>query len=453
MSTLSSVLSTALTSLSNAQGALTVTSDNISNVNTPGYARRRANLVEQTPIVEQGVTYGRGAVLKSIEALRDDTLELRMHAEAQRDGAAQARVQGLQPLDAVFSDIDNGLSSKLADYFDSITQLQTDPANVSLRESVLTAASNVASVFKSRAQELSRMRTNLDYDVTQSVANVNNLADEIAHLNIEVSRARAGGGNAPALEDQRTQAIRRLSELADVAIMPSDDGYTLTTSTGTPLVVGAQSYALTTQAGPDGHLHVFSGKHDATVEFHAGALGAQIDTRDNMIFGVLDDLDRVAAGFVQGTNAAHTGGFDLNGDPGHDLFAAVAGDEAATIDVAFTDARKLAAASNRDPGSNGNLAAIGALSASPLVDGQSAPDFVAALTFRIGSATNGAQAQADAGELIMKQLADQRSAVSGVSLDEEATNLIQYQRAYQAAARVIDTVDQLLAIACNLGNN
>jgi flagellar hook-associated protein 1 FlgK len=124
---------------------------------------------------------------------------------------------------------------------------------------------------------------------------------------------------------------------------------------------------------------------------------------------------------------------------------------AAAIRLAISDPGAIAASSDGDAGSSGNLDALGRLRTATIIHDQSAADVLSEVSFRIGSATADSQAQVEASETIQDQLAKQRNAISGVSLDEEAANLMRYQRAYQAAARVIDAADQMLQIACNLG--
>jgi flagellar hook-associated protein 1 FlgK len=453
MSSLLGTFSIALQSLGATQGALSATTDNIANVNTPGFSRRRAVLTEEIPEVMQGITYGRGVRLDGIESVRDDMLELRLDAEAQQHGAAQAKVDALQPLDALLSDLDNGLPSRLSDFFNSFTALASQPTSVPMRQSVLTAAANLVNGFNQTSQKLTDMRGNLDYEVTQSVADINQSVADIARLNGEVTRIKGMGGDASTYEDERTTAVRNLSELADVAIVQSDDGLTITTSRGTALVVGDKSYSLQASPDADGHQRVLSGGTDITSEFSGGKLGAQLAVRDQDITSAITDLDGVAYALANAVNQANTDGFDLQGNHGSAFFSidSSATGTAASISLAISDPQAIAASSNGDNGSNGNVASLLAVQGAPLVNGQSAADLLSGISFRVGSATSEAQAQVEASESIQAQLENQRADVSGVSLDEEAANLMRFQRAYQAAARVIDTANQMLELACNLG--
>jgi flagellar hook-associated protein 1 FlgK len=248
--------------------------------------------------------------------------------------------------------------------------------------------------------------------------------------------------------------VRQLSELADVAIVRGSDGLTITTSSGTALVVGDKAYPLRSVPDTDGHQRVLSSDGtDITSQFQAGKLGALLTVRDGDAQQALSDLDHIAYALANAVNTAHARGVDLDGNAGGDLFsvATAVDGSAASIRLAITDPNKIAASSNGDPGSNGNLDRLTELRTTDLVDAQSVPDVLSALTFRIGSSMSNSQAQLDASESILSQLQTQRASVSGVSLDEEAANLMRYQHAYQAAARVIDAANQMLDIACRLG--
>jgi flagellar hook-associated protein 1 len=453
MSSLYGILSTAVGSLSATQGALNATTDNITNVNTPGFTRRRAILSEQRPDVEAGITYGRGVQLDGIESVRDQMLELRIDAEAQQHGAAQAKVDSLQQLDSMLSDLDNGLPVKLDAFFNSLNALSAQPADTSLRQAVLTTASNLVSGFNRTSRSLSDMARGLDYQVSQSVADLNQTLSDIARLDAQVSQITGLGGDASVYEDQRALALRKLSELADVAVVQSDNGLMITTARGTALVVGNKAYRVTAEVDSSGHQILTSEGRDVTAEFTGGRLGAILSVRDEQIPAALRDLDNVAYALGTAMNQANAAGFDLNGAAGGDLFGlpSSASGSATALSLAISDGNKIAASSNGDAGSNGNLSGMIAIRTAALVNGQSLSDVLANLSSRVGDAASDAQTQLEASESILNQLQDRRASISGVSIDEEAANLIRYQRAYEAAARVIDAANQMLEIACNLG--
>jgi flagellar hook-associated protein 1 FlgK len=188
----------------------------------------------------------------------------------------------------------------------------------------------------------------------------------------------------------------------------------------------------------------------------SGKLGGLLDVRDTTIPALLDNLDQLAVGLATALNTANRAGFDLNGVAGTDLFVSPpAGGigAAGSLSVAITDPALVAASSDGTPGSNGNLAVLSAVHDQAVVAGQKPLEFYSRLVFQVGSDTANASADLEASDLIVRQLGDQRGAISGVSLDEEAANMLRYQTAYQAAARVVTTVSTLLDLAVNLGKD
>ena len=184
---------------------------------------------------------------------------------------------------------------------------------------------------------LTSQQTSLNTQVTQDVSQINQLTQQIAALNPQIAALKANGQDGGTLEDQQNQLILRLSTLTNVAVTQSNDGVTLSTGNGTPLVVGSQSFALQTTTGSDGMTHVLDQNGtDITTSLTSGDLGGTIQTRDTTIPGLLNQLDTLANQFGSAINAAQASGFDQNGNAGQNFFTVpttVAG-SAATITMA-----------------------------------------------------------------------------------------------------------------------
>jgi len=288
----------------------------------------------------------------------------------------------------------------------------------------------------------------------QSVGQVNTLTAQIASVDRQISSLENAHQDASSLVDTRTNLIRQLSGLVDVAVIPTDQGISLALSNGTTLVSGSQSFALSAQLGSDGVQHILAGGQDITGSLKGGSLAGLIQIRDQEIPGLASSLDQLATGLANALNTANKTGFDLNGNAGGNLFAPppVGGvGAAATLRVSITGPALIAASSDGTTGSNGNLAALSAVHDQAVANGQTPLDFYSNIVFQVGIATSNTSADVDSSNLILQQLQDQRGSISGVSLDEEAANLIKYQTAYQAAARVVSTVNTLLDVAVNLG--
>ncbi len=418
MSGLYGSLSVALSALLVSQQALETSANNVANANTPGYSRQRTVLTPGDPVVLGGLSIGTGVLIQKLESLRDPILELRLNQETQNQGQLDATLGALQQVQVGFTGTDSGIGDSITKFFDSLQQLSIDPTNLSLRQAVLTAAGNLATNFNTASHSLQAQSTNLDLNVVQTVAQINSLTTQIAALNKQIAN--------------------------------------LETSNGTALVAQDRSFQLTTQVTAGGIHKVLAGTVDITALVTSGKLGGLLDVRDKRIPTFQTNLDQLAAGLATALNTANRAGFDLNGAVGIDLFVPppVGGvGAAASLSVAIADPALVAASSDGTPGSNGNLAVLSAVRDQAVAGGKKPLDFYSAVLFQVGSDTANALADSNASQLILRQLQDQRASVSGVSLDEEASNIIRYQSAYQAAARVVTTVSTMLDLAVNLGKD
>jgi len=152
-------------------------------------------------------------------------------------------------------------------------------------------------------------------------------------------------------------------------------------------------------------------------------------------------------------NTVQVGGFDLNGNAGTNLFnlpPAGGASAAASLSVAISDPSLIAASSDGTAGSNGNADAMYALGSQAVISGQSPSDYYSGIVFNVGNDTANAAAEQSASAQILQQLNDQRASVSGVSLDEEAANMVQYQDAYAASAQVVTTINDMMYALINM---
>jgi flagellar hook-associated protein 1 FlgK len=454
MSGLFGSLSIALSSLTVSQQEMAVTANNVANANTPGYSREVPAVAAGDPITIGSLSFGTGVVLQKIESLRDPILEIQLNQETQQQSKLSTELGQLQQIQTQFGSASSGIGADISNFFNSLQQLSPDPTNLALRQGVLTAAGNLATDFNTTAHNLQTQRSNIDQNVVQSVGDVNSLTAQIASVDRQISSVQNAHGDAGTLVDKQTTLIRQLSGLVDVQVIKTDQGISLTTSNGTTLVSGSQSFALSAQLGSDGVQHIMAGSHDITGSLKGGSLAGLIQIRDQEIPSVGSSLDQLAAGLANALNAANAQGYDLNGNKGGNIFVpppAGGVGAAAALSVSMTDPKLIAASSDGTSGSNGNLAVLSAVATQPLANGQTPIQSYSSIVFKVGSDTANISADVASSNLILQQLQDQRASISGVSLDEEAANLIKYQTAYQAAARVVSTIESLLAVTVNLG--
>lgn len=456
MGGLSGSLNIAVQSVVAEQNALEVTSNNIANANTPGYSRQVPDFVENPPLTLGNLQFGEGVSLQSIEGIRDQTLENRIQQETQPGGQLDAYLGGMNQVQSLFNETQGaGLQGPLSQFFNSLQALSTDPTNLTLRQAVLNAGNTLANTFHAAASGLAQIQTGLNQSVTQTVSQINQLTQQIAAANVQVSSLQAPGENPSPFIDQRNQLLQQLANLVDIQVVPTESGLvTVTTSNGTALVVANQNYALTAQTvTPSGNTDVFAGNTDITSKLTSGQLGGLIQARDQGLATAQTNLDTLAYDLTSAFNTQHAAGFDLNGVAGGNFFiplAAVAG-SASQFSVAITDPTKIAASADKTPGNNANALALANLENQNVIGGQSVTAFYSNLISTVGSSIAGANTQQAAQSLLLQQLQNQRTNISGVSLDEEAANLVKYQTAYDASARVVSVVNSLLQTTIQLG--
>ncbi|HUN60840.1 MAG TPA: flagellar hook-associated protein FlgK [Candidatus Sulfotelmatobacter sp.] len=463
MGTLTASLNTALSSMLAQQGAIDTATNNIANVDTPGYSRQVANLEESPTIQEGDLTYGTGVQLASVTSLRDAVLDVRTNQETAQQGQLNAFIGAGQQVQALFNETSGtGLQSSLTAFFNSFSDLASDPSDPTTRQNVLTAAQNLTGAINQTSSNLSTLQTNADLSVQQSVSQINSLTSQIAQVNQEVVEATQNGQNPGPAEDQRQQLINQLSNYIGVSETDAGDGsLTLSTANGSALVVGNQSFALSTQTNANGFQDIYSNGQNITSQISGGSLAGNIQIRDQEIPAFQNSLDTLAYDLTTAVNKQNQAGYDLHGDPGGDIFTPLTQVQgaAANMGVVMTDPDLIAASGtagtvtdgvSSSSGDNTNANALYALQNSNMVDGQTPISYYSGMVFKIGNDVSTAQTNEQAGSQALQQLQNLQGGVSGVDINQEAANLVQFQNAYQAAAQVVTVINSLLETTINM---
>lgn len=455
MGALGGALEIALGALGVDGGAVAITANNIANVQTPGYSREQVNIAENPPVQLGNVEFGTGVSLEETTHVRDTLLDIRLDQENQTASQLSAFLGPMNQVQALFNETSgSGLQGPLTAFFNSLTQLSDNPSDSALRVGVITTGQDLASSIRQDTSSLQSLQGNADLGVQQSVAQINTLTSEIASLNSQISGLVGAGEDAGTFVDQRTQLVQQLSGLIGLSQTPAgNDSLTLSTANGQSLVVGGQGFVLTTQINSQTGFHnVFAQGTDITSTIAGGTLGGQIQVRDQEIPSILNKLDTFAFGLATAVNTQSRTGFDANGNPGVNFFTppATVNGAASSFSVAITNPDLVAASSDGTIGSNGNAQALADLQNQQVVDGQTPANYYGGLIFQIGNDISQANAEQTSVGLVQQQLQNQQGAVSGVSLDEEAVNLIRFQSAYQASANIVSVVNHLLATVINM---
>jgi flagellar hook-associated protein 1 FlgK len=443
----------AVQSLDAATGALQVTNNNIANSNTPGYTREVVTFQQATPTEDGNLTMGNG-VVGGYQSVRDELLQGQIQQQTQAQSGANAELASLQQIEPTFTTNTQDIGTEMSALFSSLSALSTNATSSSARQAVIAAGNNLATAFNKASSTLTSQQTGLNTQVTQDVSQINELTSQIAALNPQLAELKASGQDGGPVQDQQDELVLKLSALTNVSVTQTNDGETISTGNGTPLVMGSQSYALQTSTGSDGMQHVLDANGtDITDSLTSGDLGGTIQTRDVTIPGLLNQLNSLASQFATAFNKVQAGGTDQNGNSGGNFFTiptSLAG-TAGSIKMAISDPTLIAASSDGSTGGSGNLATFNAVQTTALTSGLTPAETYSSLVYQVGSLTSNASAESTATTMSLAQLNDQLSSVSGVSIDEESANLVTYQQAYEAAARVVSTIQALFSVTMSMG--
>ncbi len=432
---------------------MSVISDNVANVNTEGYSRKRV-IFESIP--GDRLPYGtltNGAEISRIESVRDKFLERRILVELQELGTLKGQEFGLQQIESIFSGVGAGIPDQLSAFYNSFLELAADPSSIPLRQGVISSGENLASAIRNTAQNLDTLDLDNRAQIKDSVEKVNDLLVRIGEINDQLVPVQARGMDGGALLDERNRLVRELSEEIGILTYETESGaQVITTANGKNLLTGSRVTELEVVEQTSGPQILYQGQ-DITGEITSGRLGGYLNFQLNHLPTFKTALNSFATELAASVNMVHQNGIDLDGSAGMDFFTVTVGNEAKTIAVGLSDPRNVAASAPGAGAGDGTIAQeIADLRDQTFssLGGQSLNGFYSELIFEIGLETRFVEGSIQTQGSIVADLSAQREAVSGVSLDEEAVNLLQFQRSYQASARVIQVIDLLLEETINL---
>jgi len=431
---------------------------NIANVDTPGFRRQRVTVTTTLPETLSYGNLGTGLKATDVRQIKDLFLGNQFRQNNKSLGQWTYNSKTLTQIESLFQEpSDATLGTLLSDFWGSWSSLSTEPENASYRQDVIQQTNLLVNGLHEMSRQLTSLKDSVDRDLVNLTSDVNRLSTEIARLNHEIKRSEVGGVSANDLRDSRDLLVDQLSQLIDVNTSKNDDGGMIVYLGSMALVDGDRTLALEARVVNDngelGHELVWRGT-DRVVTNLNGQIKGLLDSRDIMIPGYIDQLDEIARTLVEQVNALHSTGYGLNNSTGMDFFDSRF-TTASTIRInaeVVNDPDRIAAASQPDSVGDNTLAlAIGGLKNQRLMKDNSITinDFYNSLVGTLGIETHEAQSFTDNYELLGQQIDNARQSGEGVSLDEEMANMVKFQHAYDAAARVITAADEALDTLIN----
>jgi flagellar hook-associated protein 1 len=447
-----------------------VAGHNIANVNNPDYARQRLVLATSVTIQTELGPQGSGAEGIAIIRLRSELLDRQIQNETSVSGYLEAQQLALQfaqtslgqAVDRQSSTSDSTASTTgqhaigdgLNELFSAFQSLSTDPSSVAEREVLLMKAADLASRFNLTDQRLQDLANQLDASISSDCDEANDLLSQIASLNDQISKAELGSpGGANDLRDLRQAKIEELSKLTAISIASNPNGTIDVSIAGTTLVSGLNvAEKLEAYDAGGGQILVRAQTSGTPLAMTGGSLGGTIDVRDGEVKSLRQELNALASTLMTEINAVHRAGYDLNGGTGLDFFT---GTGAADIQVNSTlleDPSRLQLSGVSGASGNNQVALQLAQLAGKSIGDLKSHTFAQAYgqtVASLGQSLASTNTRLDDQSTVRTMLANQRDSVSGVSLDEEMTNLMKFQKAYEASARLITVVGEMLDALLN----
>ncbi len=426
-----------------AQQQLETAAHNVANANTIGYSRQRVETAPGEPMLTQRGLYGpghrgRGVIVKAVTRATDTLLHANHRQTLGQLASWGTRANFFGRAEQILGTIDEGLSQDLAAFWNSWEDLSQNPESATSRDQVLSSGINLAGQLNRAADRLVDLREEVRLDMESTTLRVNDLTAEIANLNGQIKSARVSGATPNDLLDRRNVALAELTELTGAFTTTEADGDVRVTINNMPIVQMERAETLEVTGSPPVVSWVSTGQPAAL----SGELGTLVELGGTVLDDLNARLDAIAVDLRDLVNTTHAAGYGLDGVDGRDFFVGTAADDLA-VDPALTTT--MIAASSSGAAADGNHALlIGGLRSAAGSSGSTISELFASLQGYLGLEAQQSRSQHDIAEIVVGDIERSIAEVSGVSTDEELTDMLQYQRAYEAAARVITVLDEML---------
>ena len=465
-------LETARRALFTQQSALHTTSHNIANANTEGYSRQRVNFEAETPWPAAGRNrpelpgqMGTGVKAGDITRIRDDFLDLQFRGENSKAGYWEAKAEALRRMEDVMNEpSDEGLAKVMNQFWTSLQVVANNPEDEGARKVAAQRAVAVADTFNYLHTTLGEVQGEIQHQLSTEVDEVNSLLRQIQDLNDQISAVEPHGYLPNDLYDQRDVLVDQLSERIDIEVGTEPSSGNAKDNAMGKVTITMDGHELINGANELNGL----GVNDDGTEFSVGPLnddgevvgGTTIPADEFTTVGSLrglkessefygeqiEDLDELASAFIETFNEQHRAGYNLENETNQNFFEGNSAADIAVLDEILDNVSLIAASEAANaPGDGSNAVELAKVKdREGVIDGRSVQAFYEGMIGELGVQAQEANRLMNNSGVLRESVNQNRQSVSGVSLDEEMSNLIQFQHAYNAAARSMTVVDEML---------
>ncbi len=456
-----------------ANFALDVTSNNIANIETPGYARREASVSENFPFPRFGLKIGAGVNMESLRSFRQQFLDREVRKATGMYNFHNAQVLFYNQVETIFREpTDTNIGEMLNKFLYYFDELAVQPESIGLRQYLLSTAQTLCDRLNNTSNDLLEMRRQANTDLVNQVDEANKLIQLIAECNKAIAIAKDPSGNdCLTYIDKREAAIEKLAELGNVSVTYEANSLANVFMNGIDLVTGAAFQTLkvvenVNETTGESTLKVvtWNEKKNFTIDVNPpnGKMGAALKQYNVMLnsleqnnFSIMQTLDKLANAIATKINEIFATGYGLNGEAGLPLFESLNGNPitAGNIKVAITDPESIPLSNNPNGPGDSTIAqqVSRLLQDQSFLENQTPMEFYSNFIGRIAQGANETKNLQGSSQLVLNSLNSHRDSIMGVNMDEEAINIIKYQKYLEAASKVISTNNEVLGIIINLG--
>jgi flagellar hook-associated protein 1 FlgK len=448
----SRVFDIARRSLSAYRQALDVTSHNVVNASNKDYTRQQVVFASEKSEMVGGIMWGTGVKLTEVLRVRDNLTDVQIRTTNQKYYGSNKQSELIGQIEQIYSEPSElGLSNLISKFFNSWQELSVTPNSIPLRHSVIQAAQQLSSKSKSINEYLSTVKTDIRTEFAQKVNTLNQNLKEVQQLNAQIFEYSMKGAAPNELIDRRDLLIDELSKLANINVT-YDSANSASISIGG---IHAVDRFISIEFAPseaNGELTVKSVSGQASAMLNGGELFAYADVYTNKIPKYTGLLDNIMTTLIDSVNGVHSKGYTIGATPqtGIDFFSGYNSGELLINDDILRDPRNIAISADGTGGNGALSIQLAELSSKKLIEGSTLLESYSALISEIGNEKSAASYSAESNKIVLDKLDEQKASYSGVSIDEEMTNIIKFQRSYDASAKLVKIADEMLQTIINM---
>lgn len=433
-------------SLATYQRALDVTAHNIANAANPNYTRQRVNFVSEQPELQNGFVWGTGVKIEQLQRVRNTLADSQLRSAKPSYYENQSKSAMLGQIESIFDEpSDAGVSNLMSSFFNSWSQLAVSPNSTSLRTDVIQSGQRLAAKVGNIYSELDQMKSDILTEYKTKVSQLNNNLKNLHSLNSQIVESKAVGNSASDLEDQRDAIVDNITQLANINIQTDIKG-SVNLSIGGVYAADSSNYVEFQVATKNGKLSIVAPDGTSPTSLNSGELNALSTMFSEKIPAYLTSLDNVISKMMTEVNTLHSSAYTLGEIPetGINFFESYLGGELKINKDILDNPNMIAVSSDGSAGNGSSAISISEIGTKKILNGTTLSEYYQSFIGGLGNDKITADQTAASNDSVLQQLETQKASYSGVSIDEEMTNVIRFQRSYDASAKLIKVADEML---------